>query len=690
MQNRTQPPPNRVLDFGIQAEDASKVHTSIEEASPFKPKKSLRRSNGPVRRDLFGSPEKVAQTNDEPDAQPTLSDIQTEQIEEDAPLSVERPGHNGGLDVQNEDYQPMPTMEEQAEEEDAGATSADEVPATPSRQSPNRSRLSGDKLSTGSRRQSPVSAEKTASNASTRKRDRSSVEREEAADSGVSITEVHAEQSQPSQKKKRSSADKGKGKEAAQEKDDSQLIEPSLAAQDDGCLATIPEDEDAKPEQPQPKKKGKSGRPRKTKQAPANHGRRPTSVPVHDSPSKLRQSPSKPRGSSMGPVSNVNLRSTTPFEDAGQRVSRYGRPVMQPLKHWANEHMIYKHGEIEGIVRADEVEKLPPKKAKKKSGPKKTRKTSASRLDDAEEESEAESVLPDEWETEIGVITGEVPAWDPQTQHTDADTFVKEDLGFASSSIVTKEVSGSDFRYAKILTLPFFGSGMVELPPGGFKRAKNSRKMQMVFFVHEGKCMVDVGGNEFAVAKGGVWVVPRGKNFPPYFHFSSPLRHNKREKGQPGLVAARALRHLRTASTNRSEQVSWTATSQKTTKRPAPRYPHRSSQHRNPRRMAKSMTPNSAAIVSPSKDDATCSIPARNTVLGMSRLDAHADFPSAATRLCCVTEARRPDAPVFEKLEDVVFFFFLPLRFKPRAGGCKSGVGCVVLFACVFSVSFAM
>jgi hypothetical protein len=92
------------------------------------------------------------------------------------------------------------------------------------------------------------------------------------------------------------------------------------------------------------------------------------------------------------------------------------------------------------------------------------------------------------------------------------------------------------------MTLPFFGSGIVELPPEGFKRAKNSRKMQMVFFVHEGKVLVTVGPpaveqngrgvsggeaetNEFAISKGGVWVVPRGMFllFFPFFSFPSPI-----------------------------------------------------------------------------------------------------------------------------------------------------------------------
>lgn len=100
------------------------------------------------------------------------------------------------------------------------------------------------------------------------------------------------------------------------------------------------------------------------------------------------------------------------------------------------------------------------------------------------------------------------------------------------------------------MTLPFFGSGIVELPPEGFKRAKNSRKMQMVFFVHQGKVLVTVGPpalenggtgndaetNEFAISKGGVWVVPRGKLL--IFSFSSTPHHSN--------LPARAECHIAT------------------------------------------------------------------------------------------------------------------------------------------------
>lgn len=92
------------------------------------------------------------------------------------------------------------------------------------------------------------------------------------------------------------------------------------------------------------------------------------------------------------------------------------------------------------------------------------------------------------------------------------------DIAFASTAIKTQDVHGSSFRYAKVMTLPFFGSGMVEIPPDGYKRMKNSRKMQMVFFVHEGKVTVDIEDVQFGMTKGGVWQVPRGEFSFSFFH----------------------------------------------------------------------------------------------------------------------------------------------------------------------------
>lgn len=138
------------------------------------------------------------------------------------------------------------------------------------------------------------------------------------------------------------------------------------------------------------------------------------------------------------------------------------------------------------------------------------------------------------------------------------------DIAFASSAVITRDVAGAAFQYAKIQTLPFFGSGIVELPPEGFKRTKNSRKMHMAFFVHEGKVLVTVGPpatdsdkqqqpetNEFAISKGGVWIVPRGMFFvflfplPPFPTPPLGLRaHTKWQSPRANARGERSIGHL--------------------------------------------------------------------------------------------------------------------------------------------------
>lgn len=90
---------------------------------------------------------------------------------------------------------------------------------------------------------------------------------------------------------------------------------------------------------------------------------------------------------------------------------------------------------------------------------------------------------------------------------------MKTDVAYAATAIEMRDIQGADFRFAKTLTLPFFGSGMVDLPPGGTKRIKNSRKMQMVFFVFYGRVTVELGTptQRFSIGRGGMWQVPRGE-----------------------------------------------------------------------------------------------------------------------------------------------------------------------------------
>ena len=543
---KTQPPANRVLDF-----TGDGVKKSIETLSPFKPRNTLRRSMGPQapRRDVFASPEPVTksarkrsvsaqhevtvaeeQTVDQtadrtiaPAADETEQPSELPQSIDDAPIMLD----------EDDDYTRAGDDGFTQAEEESGAdleqTRAEAVQSSPSGRKGGRPRKSIESAhDTIATMQSTSIAKSTPPS---RKRSRESMESQHA-EVEASTRQEQASVASASPVTKKARGRPSKEKVVVHHDEGDEAIDPQLVAHGDQYMAdNLPiEGETVQPEK---KSKGKKARPAAPKERDPNRSIRAATSPVRTQADSSRgsKSPTKrpaSRGGSMGPVSNVNLRATTPFEDAGDRVSRYGRPVYKPLQYWANETRVWRNGEVEGIVRAEQVDK--PAHANKK-GKKRGRKPKkgGSKLDDIEEESDTESTLADEWEDEVGVIAGTVASWDPATQAGDSAQPVREDLAFASSSIITRDVAGSEFKYAKIMTLPFFGSGLVELPPEGFKRAKNSRKMQMCFFVHEGKVMVEIGAqggaevNQFAISKGGVWVVPRGEFACFLFSFSSAL-----------------------------------------------------------------------------------------------------------------------------------------------------------------------
>lgn len=84
------------------------------------------------------------------------------------------------------------------------------------------------------------------------------------------------------------------------------------------------------------------------------------------------------------------------------------------------------------------------------------------------------------------------------------------DVAYAPSGIETRDTKDASFRFAKLLSSSFLGSGIVELPPGGVKKPKNSKRMHMIFFVCKGRVQVDVSGVQFSAGKGCVFQVPRG------------------------------------------------------------------------------------------------------------------------------------------------------------------------------------
>ncbi|KAJ5885638.1 hypothetical protein N7504_011474 [Penicillium tannophilum] len=202
--------------------------------------------------------------------------------------------------------------------------------------------------------------------------------------------------------------------------------------------------------------------------------------------------------------------------DESSTHTRSGRASIRPLAYWRNERCVYGDGEAEDgqrfplstikeIVRAEELEPERTKKGKRAGRKSKSKKQ-------AEEPSDDDDEHLDVWEKESGVLHGFIPRWDPKSQTSTKEEDVI-DIAYAPSGIETREVKDSTFRFAKLLSSSFIGSGVVELPPEGVKRPKNSKKMHMVFYVCHGRVQVDISGVQFSAGKGCVFQVPRGNYY---------------------------------------------------------------------------------------------------------------------------------------------------------------------------------
>ncbi|KIW93011.1 uncharacterized protein Z519_06860 [Cladophialophora bantiana CBS 173.52] len=271
------------------------------------------------------------------------------------------------------------------------------------------------------------------------------------------------------------------------------------------------------------------------------------------------------------PRSLYILRRETPTDDNVSR-TRSGRVTVKPLAYWRNERCVYgasPHGRsladgarfplnsIKEIVRTEEIE---PNIGKKKSKTKKRNgkvkamgKARQKSVEDSDSSSDFDmDEIPEDpdaepWETGTGTLRGNVSIWDNEEQ---APTEQEEEveIAHAPAAIQTREAGGSrhggpTFRYAKLLSTSFFGTGLVDLPPGGVKRPKNSRHMHMSFFVVKGRVTVTVGpegGEEtgsttrFSIGKGGFWQVPRGNRYSIENEMEKPARIFFSQGREPG------------------------------------------------------------------------------------------------------------------------------------------------------------
>ncbi|KAI9368077.1 hypothetical protein BJX61DRAFT_247793 [Aspergillus egyptiacus] len=217
--------------------------------------------------------------------------------------------------------------------------------------------------------------------------------------------------------------------------------------------------------------------------------------------------------------------------------TRSGRVSVRPLAYWKNERCVYGDEEaaegqrfplstIKEIIRTEELE--PEKKNKKRRSKKSKSKTTKQDETDSEDDQ-----YRDPYEEKGGVLHGYIRKWDHETQTALEEEEVL-DIAYAPSGIETRNVKGATFRFAKLLSSPFIGSGIVELPPGGVKKPKNSKKMHMVFYVVHGRVLVDVSGVQFSAGKGCVFQVPRGN----YYSFANTYSKDARLFFTQGCIPA--------------------------------------------------------------------------------------------------------------------------------------------------------
>jgi centromere protein C len=263
--------------------------------------------------------------------------------------------------------------------------------------------------------------------------------------------------------------------------------------------------------------KNRGGRPKGSTTAKGAGGRsKLATISEADSP-EVQRAPPMPRNNRGLFI----LRRETPMEGTGFKQTRSGRNSIKPVSWWKNEKIEYEEEEIEDgnakfllprikeVVRKDEVDQPKrPRPANTKA--RKARRRATVEPESLEEDDEEE----EPWESEPGRVVGEIRSWDPEDQVGSQAQEREEEIALSSAAIITRDIAGATFRFAKTLTLPFFGSGMVDLPPGAVKKPKNSRKMQMVFFVYYGRVQVTVNDNVFRIGKGGMWQVPRGNLLP--------------------------------------------------------------------------------------------------------------------------------------------------------------------------------
>ena len=208
---------------------------------------------------------------------------------------------------------------------------------------------------------------------------------------------------------------------------------------------------------------------------------------------------------------------------------RSGRTTVKPLAYWTAEQCVHDDGGASlapgARIPLNRIKQIEDTGGRSKSGHNTADEDDAASLNEYQSDGYEEP-----WEQEVGVFRGQTGIWNQAKQTILPNETEETDLAYHPSTILTREVKGPGFKFAKLISTPFFGSGIVDLPPGTAKWPKNSRSMHMSFFVFKGRVTVRIGKDidqeqdeGFSIGKGGVFQVPRGMSTDLRVVFWPPL-----------------------------------------------------------------------------------------------------------------------------------------------------------------------
>ncbi|KAJ3454292.1 hypothetical protein MRS44_018186 [Fusarium solani] len=131
------------------------------------------------------------------------------------------------------------------------------------------------------------------------------------------------------------------------------------------------------------------------------------------------------------------------------------------------------------------------------------------------------------WE-ELGTVSANCKVWQADREAADSEAngavYTNRLVAFTSEAILNMYTAKRNFHFGRIDTLTPMSFGMLHLPSGKRKEAKNTRESELVFFLHSGKVCVELEQQPFRISEGSSWNVPRGNLYSIINDYSKDAR----------------------------------------------------------------------------------------------------------------------------------------------------------------------